>query len=162
VFPSDDEESKPEDNLDRQLCKTFQGGRGTCLPITSCSSMKHERNLIILRRSLCGFDGVTPKLCCPFNKEKENGGNDPLDPSPSNKVTKEPTQIKPHGEVTEPQINGNGEGESVEVDGGVSGNIGVNVTPRPQPVKTTSKKPNGNLKQEDIKLRVPDKLHSSK
>ncbi|XP_053212679.1 proclotting enzyme-like [Panonychus citri] len=167
VFPSDEEDSKPEDNLDGQLCKTFQGGRGTCLPITSCSILKHERNLNILRGSICGFDGVTPKLCCPSSNGFDNNGNvnggDPLVPLPSNKPSKESSSINPHGVVPESQVNGNGEGENGSEEGNGSSSH-VIVTPRPQPTKSTFEtfnKPNGNLKKEDIKLRIPDKLPST-
>lgn len=153
MFPSD--EDIKSDDL-QILCKTFQGGRGTCLPILKCPSMQKERNLLILRNSICGFDGVVPKLCCPSSIPNgvDNGNGDPLEPQPS----------KPDKETS---VNPDSSAELIGPNDKNGANIHENITPRPQPVKTTAlPKPTGRPKQGNDRglkeLRVPPNLPSSK
>ncbi|XP_052749534.1 phenoloxidase-activating enzyme-like [Galleria mellonella] len=56
-----------------QSCSTPSGGRGQCISILNCPPLvtiinKKERtqqDLDLLRKSQCGFEGQTPKVCCP-------------------------------------------------------------------------------------------------
>lgn len=57
----------------RDICTTPSNQPGECIPLTKCAVLYailkkrpiSSANADLLRRSQCGFEGTTPKVCCP-------------------------------------------------------------------------------------------------
>lgn len=62
-------------------CTALNRQPGVCIVIENCLVFRGETNFAILRRSLCGFQGIVPKLCCPI----QNNTPRPQFPSVSNR-----------------------------------------------------------------------------
>ena len=75
----------PDRNNNNGGCRTFQNGPGSCTRLPNCASLNRVLNSVppfqanrILRRSICGFSGNGPLVCCPFEGGfggNNNGGN---------------------------------------------------------------------------------------
>ena len=46
---------------------------GYCVPLFQCNELRFSKDFTVLRRSLCGFYGNEPKVCCPA--QSNTGGN---------------------------------------------------------------------------------------
>lgn len=60
-------------------CRTYQDAGGYCTPLTSCekiSNILQNRSPFvaarILRRSICGFSGLVPSVCCPTGRNQQH------------------------------------------------------------------------------------------
>ncbi|XP_054162364.1 proclotting enzyme-like [Oppia nitens] len=62
VFPDNEDES----------CLAYNGKSGICEPLVRCDNMLNEKNLRVLRQSLCGYDNEIPKVCCPLDNNKQS------------------------------------------------------------------------------------------
>ncbi|XP_026316064.1 phenoloxidase-activating enzyme-like [Hyposmocoma kahamanoa] len=62
-----------------ESCTTPSSGTGRCISLYDCSELlsivnkpnKSHKELDTLRRSSCGFDGSTPKVCCPTFEQSD-------------------------------------------------------------------------------------------
>lgn len=54
---------------------------GYCVPLYLCGELRYSRDFNILRRSLCGFYGNEPKVCCPAQGALDNNGGYPNNPN---------------------------------------------------------------------------------
>ncbi|KAL0860349.1 hypothetical protein ABMA27_009750 [Loxostege sticticalis] len=65
-----------------QSCTAANGDKGDCVPILRCPSLLRTVNnknrspadVDILRRFACGFEGNTPKVCCPCHTPYDEAG----------------------------------------------------------------------------------------
>ena len=57
---------------------------GYCVPLYQCNELRYSRDFNTLRRSLCGFYGNDPKVCCPGQSNAGNGGSNPNYPGGGN------------------------------------------------------------------------------
>lgn len=61
-----------------QSCPTPTGSKGNCIPILDCPTLlvmvnnprRTKEEVQLLRQSHCGFEGETPKVCCPEVEER--------------------------------------------------------------------------------------------
>jgi len=57
-------------------CRTPNDENGVCIDIRNCTKLvlllrdpnTTESDLTLLRKSICGFEGTTSKVCCPLDK----------------------------------------------------------------------------------------------
>jgi len=76
-------------------CLTFRDTQGRCLSITRCRPLRalggrgNFRLDRLLQRSICGFSGFLPKVCCPIRNR--GGKPKPTTPKPTQKPKTKPT-----------------------------------------------------------------------
>ncbi|XP_026316166.1 phenoloxidase-activating enzyme-like [Hyposmocoma kahamanoa] len=66
--------------MEGSACLTPLGAPGTCISLYDCSELlsivnkgsKSEEDILTLKHSSCGYDGTTPKVCCPGEKRTSN------------------------------------------------------------------------------------------
>ncbi|CAH0678183.1 unnamed protein product [Spodoptera exigua] len=82
----------------KETCQTVENGLGTCISVYECqpyiSVLRESRTnpnaVQLLRRAHCGFEGTTPKVCCPLP-----GFPEPPVPLPATTTTTTTTTPKP-------------------------------------------------------------------
>uniref|UniRef100_A0A2I9LPH6 CLIP domain-containing serine protease n=1 Tax=Centruroides hentzi TaxID=88313 RepID=A0A2I9LPH6_9SCOR len=50
---------------DEDNCRTPDRRSGRCVVLTDCPELARIRDLNFLRRSICGYEGNVPRVCCP-------------------------------------------------------------------------------------------------
>ncbi|XP_020711472.2 CLIP domain-containing serine protease HP8-like isoform X1 [Athalia rosae] len=84
-----------------ETCITTSRTQGSCIVLNECNALlnllKGPRPLPpsildTLKRSHCGFDGSTPKVCCPQVQQ--------VPPTPPTQYTDDPTNVQPPPDVT--------------------------------------------------------------
>ncbi|XP_042899849.1 proclotting enzyme [Parasteatoda tepidariorum] len=61
----------PRSSATENTCTTLTARSGNCVALYQCRNLIEQRNLGVLRRSLCGFEGKAPKVCCPLLEDEE-------------------------------------------------------------------------------------------
>ncbi|GBL87547.1 Proclotting enzyme [Araneus ventricosus] len=52
-------------------CTTPTERSGTCIPVLQCRRLVQARNMDLMRKSMCGFEGKAPRVCCPVRDEDD-------------------------------------------------------------------------------------------
>lgn len=141
----------PSPTVEGPKCTTYLSSSGVCIGITQCPSLKRIRDFSVLRRSLCGFQGEEPKLCCPTSGDATgsgsrgdsvsnsnaggNTGNEGTEANTSKPAT--PSSARPASRLSTPRPTSSTEGTSVAttrpVNRVVSGNRNDLTVPRQLP-----------------------------
>ncbi|OQR74331.1 proclotting enzyme-like [Tropilaelaps mercedesae] len=71
------------DEEDTSECWTPQRVKGRCTTLRDCPGLQRIRDLNYLRQHICGYAGVSPLLCCPFQLQVTSRPTDTPRPRPS-------------------------------------------------------------------------------
>lgn len=88
----------------RTNCQSYRYIPGYCIPLYKCNELKYSRDYNILRRSVCGFEGNVPRVCCPA--QTNPGGNNGNNINPGNNGNY-PNGNNPNGGDVNPPNNNN-------------------------------------------------------
>ncbi|CAL1274439.1 unnamed protein product [Larinioides sclopetarius] len=61
----------PRSSNPRGTCTTPTEKSGTCIPVLHCRRLVQARNMDLMRKSMCGFEGNSPRVCCPVLDEDD-------------------------------------------------------------------------------------------
>ncbi|XP_069361912.1 proclotting enzyme-like isoform X7 [Maniola hyperantus] len=94
VPDTDNRNNFGNEGIFKETCPTVDNGIGTCINIKQCppyvkllqQAQSNSGALQVLRKAHCGFDGNTPKVCCPRQTIPE------VTPAPTPAPTQAPTK----------------------------------------------------------------------
>ncbi|OQR70073.1 proclotting enzyme-like [Tropilaelaps mercedesae] len=69
-------------------CQSPVNEVGVCMTVRRCAGLLKVRDINHLRRFICGFEGKTPLLCCPYSYQKTT--SDSGESSPPNPIRGQP------------------------------------------------------------------------
>ncbi|GFS40422.1 proclotting enzyme [Nephila pilipes] len=58
----------PQQTDKRDSCTTPSERTGNCIPVLQCRQLVEARNMDLMRKSICGFEGKAPRVCCPMRE----------------------------------------------------------------------------------------------
>ncbi|XP_055928481.1 proclotting enzyme-like [Argiope bruennichi] len=61
----------PRSSSHDDSCKTPTERSGACIPVLQCRSLIQARNMDLMRKSICGFEGKAPRVCCPARTDDD-------------------------------------------------------------------------------------------